>query len=70
MDNAANERFHSFVKKKPARKAASLHERWKQLKTSHPGAVHTLTALFLYRQPAHTPGQLPRAPNGFADGWN
>ncbi|KAG4052450.1 hypothetical protein PC123_g12367 [Phytophthora cactorum] len=33
MDNAANERLHSFDNKKPTRKAASLRKRWKQLKS-------------------------------------
>ncbi|KAG2760253.1 hypothetical protein PC129_g8148 [Phytophthora cactorum] len=47
MDSAANECVHSFDNRKSTRKTTSLRKRWKQLKTSHPDAVSSLTAQFL-----------------------
>ncbi|KAG3087136.1 hypothetical protein PI125_g18741 [Phytophthora idaei] len=47
MDNAVNERLHSFDKTTPTRKSAELRQQWKQLKTSHHAEVSSLTAQFL-----------------------
>ncbi|KAG3120769.1 hypothetical protein PI125_g815 [Phytophthora idaei] len=47
MDKAANDRPHTFDKKKTTAKASSLRKRWRSLRSSHPDAYRANGAQFL-----------------------